>query len=155
MRIARYYTGKKSGLWLVHTRTAVFFEHLVNTSFMASIQAQTELPSGLPLHVYFFMLSRLIRYLAVWVSHLPLHCYLDGFSLMYKQTTQQRYTTHMDTHIHITSALLFFFSSFLLSLYTSSTFLGRPVGPDPSVLIQVQSINYIHQGWRQGSHDSH
>jgi hypothetical protein len=115
MRIARYYTGKNAGLWLVHTWTAVFLEHLANTSFMALIQAKTKPPSGLPLHVY-FMLPRLIRYLAVRVSHLPLHCYLGGFSLMYKQTTKQRYTTHMDTHIHhigITILLFFFLRTFL------------------------------------------
>ncbi len=35
----------------------------------------------------------------------------------------------MDTHIYITSALLFFFSSTLLLF-----FLGRPAGPDPSFL---------------------
>jgi hypothetical protein len=62
------------------------------------------------------------RYLAAcpkWIRFHTylLHCYLGGFSLMYKKTTQQRYMTHMETHIYITSALLFFFLLFFLHLF--------------------------------------
>jgi hypothetical protein len=52
--------------------TAVVMEHLSKTSFMASIQAQTEPPSGLPLHVY-FMLPCLIRYIAVCPKWIGFH----------------------------------------------------------------------------------
>jgi hypothetical protein len=56
---------------------------------------------------------------------------------MYKQTIQQHYTAHMDTQY---TSNWHYYSSFLLSSYTSSTFLGRPADPDPSCLIQLPSV---------------
>ncbi len=46
----------------------------------------------------------------------PLHWCPGGFSLIYKQITQQCYMTHMGTHLYFTSALLFFFPFTLLQL---------------------------------------
>jgi hypothetical protein len=48
---------------------------------------------------------------------------------MYKQITQQRYMTHMGTHIHIHHINI----TIPPLPYTSANPLGRPAGTDPSV----------------------
>ncbi len=114
----------------VHTWTAVFLKHLANTSFIALFQAKTEPHSGLTIWSC-ILLPRPTQYLAVYCngsSFTPsAFCYLGGFSLMYRYTSQQRYTAYVHTCIYITSALLFF-----SSLYTSSILLGRLADPDQS-----------------------
>jgi hypothetical protein len=44
--------------------------------------------------------------------------------------------THMATHMYIHDISI----TILLPFYTSSTLLGRPAGPDPSRLTQIQLI---------------
>jgi hypothetical protein len=104
----------------IHTWTAIFLKHLANTSFMASLQTQTEPHFGLTLWAC-ILLSRPARYLAVYcngLSFTPSAFYnLGCFSLMYC-TSKHHDTTH--TCIYITLVLLF-----ISSFYTSSIFLGR------------------------------
>jgi hypothetical protein len=58
---------------------------------------------------------------------------LSGSLLINVQANNK--TTLYDTHGHTYTSHRHYYSSFLLSSYTSSTFLGRPVGPDPSCQI--------------------
>ncbi len=64
--------------------------------------------------------------------HTQRPCCLGGFSLMYKETSQQLYMTHGHMYIHHTDITIHSF----LSSYTSSNFLGRLAVPDSQCPLQ-------------------
>jgi hypothetical protein len=106
----------------IHTWTAVFLRHLANTSFMASLQAQTEPYSGLTHEHASCCHAQLVSccLLQRFKFHTQ-HFLLSGWLLTNVQVniiTTLHDTRH--TCIYIRLAL-----PFISSFYTSSIFLGR------------------------------
>jgi hypothetical protein len=104
----------------VHTWKAIFLEHLVNTSFKASIQAWTEPSDGSLSQVYsLFALAHPILLFAPTdqVSH-STPSLLTGWLLTNIQVNNMAalHDTCADTHIYITLTLLFFPFFILLPL---------------------------------------
>ncbi len=85
----------------VHTWTAIFLEHLSNTSFMASFQAYTESLSGLSLWAC-ILLPCPTQYLAVylsWLGFTPNTFLLSGWLLANVQVNNR--TTLKDIYAHM------------------------------------------------------
>jgi hypothetical protein len=107
-------------LWFVHTWTAVFLEHLANTSLVASIHGQAEPLAGSLSQVYSCLLWS-TQYLTICSNS---SCFaLNPFLAYWWPSTSVQVNNmsalhhiHTDTRIYITSALLFIFFFTLIPL---------------------------------------
>ncbi len=128
----------------VHTWTAIFLEHLTNTSFMASFQTYTEFLSGLSLWAC-ILLPCLTQYLAFYLSgsgFTPNAFLLSGWLLTNTNvqvniiTTLQDICAHMHIH-HIGITILLSFLHICLALCL-----------DCCMEILVSSIPLVYNGNR-------
>ncbi len=110
----KYTTLHECMVITVHTWTAIFLEHLANTSFMASLQAWTKSLSGLSLWAC-FLLPCPTRYFAVYLSGLGftsntflLSRWLLTNVKVNNITTLYDICAHMYIH-HISITILLFF----------------------------------------------
>jgi hypothetical protein len=124
----------------VHTWTAVFLEHLVNTSFMALFQAWTESLSGLSLWTC-FLLPCPTQYLAIYLSgsgftpqaFLPSE-WLFTIVQVNNITTLRDICAHMYIH-HIVITILLFLLHFFRSSWQAGW--SRPFLSDTVTNVNV------------------
>ncbi len=125
----------------VHTWTAIFLEHLANTSFMASFQAWTESLSGFSLWAC-ILLPRPTRYLAVYYSgsgFTPNAFLLSEWLLTNVQVTTWHMCTHVyKSHQHYYSSLLSTHLPFFLAGWLIPTL---PVGYNNT--LSYNNITYL------------
>jgi hypothetical protein len=120
----------------VRTWTAIFLEHLANTSFMASIQVWTETLAALlqeyssclflahPVSCCLLQRPMFHTHPSLPAGELSTNVQVNNMAALHRIYTDTHAYLH---HIYITIHAL---------LHTSSTLLGRPVGSDPSRLSQ-------------------
>ncbi len=115
---------------------AIFLEHLMNMSFMASIQGLTEALTAL-FHEHSSYLFWPTQYLAVYSngSCFTLKPFLANWAASHQCTSKQHYYATSYIHSHACIHHIYITTHFFL--HTSSTLLGRSAGPDRSRLLQL------------------
>ncbi len=132
-------------IYLVHIWTAIFLEHLANTSFMASIQDWTETL------VATFMSSLLVYFgppsilLSVPTDHVSCSPFPASWQLNTNvQVNNMAALHHIYTGTHI--YLHHIYITIHALLHTTSTPLGRPAGSDSDKNVHHKTIicKYLH-----------
>ncbi len=115
---------------------AIFLEHLLNMSFMASIHDLTETLTAL-FHEHSSYLFWPTQYLAVYSngSCFTLKPFLANWAASHQCTSKQH--CYATSYIHNHACIHHIYITTHFFLHTSSTLLGRLACPDPSRLSQL------------------